>query len=103
MAKERLSKLQKWILCQAYLENAVSRRQIYEEFYGVKLTPMNKGKRGSNSWWLFGNKYVAVCHSLKSLRERELIKMEKDESSGRYKDPIRLTDRGRKVVEELEK
>jgi len=105
MAAERLSKLQKWILIQAYKNKhksglepfetvyPIDRRQIYEKYFNIKLE-----RYGWPDHCRFidspGCKPVILCRSLKLLWQRGYWKYH-------YGRTIYLTDKGAEKAKEL--
>jgi len=85
MAKERLSKLQKWILIEAYKRN-ISKFNIYENYWkdGIYY-----GK--AYGYLIDGKAKVSLCRSLKRLNEKNLIFRINSKLGN-----IRLTDEGKK-------
>ena len=89
MSKERLSKLQKWILVEAYgNRNKIYKSQIYSKYFnGERRDSRNHGNE--KTWWFPYSKYgpvddlyrkwgthsplVSVGRSLKRLYEKGLI------------------------------
>ncbi|GAI81739.1 unnamed protein product, partial [marine sediment metagenome] len=113
MAKERLSKLQKWILGK--LNNAKTnygyycpyrRRDLakeYEKDFPEELTKLKEvmdkrtGRDWSSQWihYCWNHQFqVVLTNSLKNLRKKDLITIYDN-------DDIRLTDKGTMLIESL--
>ena len=81
MSKERLSKLQKWILTTAHKDgrNSIKKETIYWEFFGHRQYSRFYSYNGEaiEEWRKRGNvRRVVLCRSLKTLEQRGLIKFE---------------------------
>jgi len=97
MAKERLSRIQKWILKTAYerASKSIRKQEIYKDYFGhscywEKFYEFDK-KEG---WYKKRVSHrVILCRSLKTLEQRKLIKI--DRWRGKSAD-VSLTDEGEK-------
>ncbi|MBA7471408.1 hypothetical protein ES707_06714 [subsurface metagenome] len=115
MAKERLSKLQKWILIKAYEKGKrqlgffssytrcfLSRREVYEEYFNLRTNPAQR--RRQEGWSQVGTEAaVALSRSAKSLKRKGLVDLSRYRSgygiSG--KNHIALTYKGEEKAESL--
>jgi len=109
MAKRRLSKLQKWILTEAYRAGrryikffgtfegyGLYKNEIYTKFFNVKLDHYKYGKYISSQ--LSNSIAVITSRSLKNLKEKGFIRLESRAIKLRKKDAIILTEKGIKVA-----
>lgn len=108
MAKERLSKLQKWILIEAFKNKSITRKQIYRDYFGI-IRPFRsarwrrylKGEEKEmvfNMWSKGHGVEPILCHSLRRLREKDLITENKKLT---FQGLIFLTNKGEEVALKL--
>ena len=120
MAKERLSKLQKWILVEAYKKGKrnyesgfresyyLSRQEVYKGYwadYYFELSPPKKWS-GSPIIKIAPDDYnsgciVVLCNCLKNLKKKGLAEMHGKSFSSWRKDYIVLTDKGIEMAKKL--
>jgi hypothetical protein len=110
MSKERLSKLQKWILVKA-LERDLPRIEIYQGFYDLHKMWDREGQSGCQDAYETEKErdraksaYPVVTSSLHRLTEKGLIEPWTSSlftSGWAIKDPIHLTDAGREKALKL--
>jgi len=111
MAKERLSKLQKWILVQSYKgtyalkwsaiqEYDLTKRAIYEHYFRVKINKQKSFESKFKCDEPLGNKPVILSRSIRKLKERGYIE---SEAKWFIRDQwgLKLTDAGKRKVEEI--
>lgn len=79
MAKERLSRFQKWILVAVYQtgEEGLRRRRIYKSYFGLKPEGRWDYRNDRFYHWsnVHGSPTVVLSRSLKRLREKDLVYM----------------------------
>jgi hypothetical protein len=101
MAKERLSKLQKWILATAInnKEGTIPERsKIAEGFWGERV--WHKPPRGDK--WMDAQFIVSISRSLKNLQKKGLIRKGIVRKRFSFGPGFSLTDRGRVVVSSVD-
>ena len=106
MAKQRLSRLQKWILLRIstsdWIENKrkwISRRWIYQEFWGLDIP--SRVEIPALEYKIDNSKCVILSRSLKNLEDKGCIHLEKYGERHNYWGFICLTIKGAKKVKEL--
>ena len=95
MSKERLSKLQKWILSECYKNNELRKREIYKRFFGLQLGYYDSGKHVSSE--LYNSIAVILSRSLKRMKEKGLIML----SYPSWKRSLILTEKGTERAKSL--
>lgn len=79
MSKQRLSKLQKWILTKCFeSQSSLDRGEIYQEYFGLSHKDRSypchkKDENGCPLIYRRDAAYVSVSRSLKNLKEKGLI------------------------------
>jgi len=98
MSKQRFSKLQKWILIEAYnLEKDFYKREIYTKFFNIKLGHYEHWKYVSSQ--LNNSIAVIVSRSIRRLKEKGLIDWPRHyKGICHLDDSIRLTEKGIEIA-----